>query len=368
MIRRPPHYNVTVGVSSPSSISNVNSRAQEVLFSIVRAYIETGEPQGSRTISLALDSRNAAGAVSPATIRNIMSDLADDGFLSQPHTSAGRMPTEKAFRAYVNSLVARPMTASDAQKLLMQFSGIGSFQGRVEHSCRMLTEISHAVGIATAVHVHDQELEHIELIGLAERRVLIVVVTKDGIASNRVVSVNQQLSSEDLTSLRNYINWNFAGWQLDDARREIQRRIEQERAACDAILQHLTVLTEKDFLASDRLPNIHMEGASNLVGLDLHLTRERMRDLFRTLEEKKRVAELLDRFLDGASGIGVQIGLADAHPSMKELALIGVTVQLPGGVTTRMAVLGPLRMNYGRIMSAVMEIGRAFEKVQAPLT
>ena len=340
-------------------------KAQEILFLIVRAYIETGEPQGSRTISRALDGRGASGAISPATIRNIMADLEDEDFLSQPHTSAGRIPTEKAFRAYVDSLVARPMAASDSQRIFSQFSGIGSFQGRVEHSCRVLTDISHAVGIAAAVHAGDQELEHIELIGLAERRVLIVVVTKDGAASNRVVSVNQQLSSDDLTSLRNYINWNFAGWQLGDARREIQRRIEQERAACDAILQHLTVLSEKDFLASDQPPKIHMEGASNLVGLDLHLTRERMRELFRTLEEKKRVAELLDRFLDGSSGLGVQIGLAAAHPSMKELALIGVTVQLPGGLTTRVAVLGPLRMNYGRIMSAVLEIGRAFERVQA---
>ncbi len=294
-----------------------------------------------------------------------MADLEDEGFLSQPHTSAGRVPTEKAFRAYVTSLVAKPMPASDSRRLLSQFSGIGSLRGRVEHSCRVLTEISQAVGIAAAIQAGDQELEHIELIGLSERRVLIVVVTKDGGASNRVLTLDQQLSSDDLTSLRNYINWNFAGWHLGDARREIQRRIEEERAACDAILGHLTVLARKDFLASDRLPDIHMEGTSNLVGLDLHLTRERMRDLFRTLEEKKRVAEILDRFLDGSPGLGVQIGLAEAHPSMKELALIGMTVQLPGGLTTRVAVLGPLRMNYGRVMSAVIEIGRAFERAQA---
>jgi heat-inducible transcriptional repressor len=353
----------------------VTAKAQEVLFAIVRSYIETGEPQGSLTISRALDNKleigkfsagkSSPGAISPATIRNIMADLGEEGYLSQPHTSAGRMPTEKAFRAYVNALVARPLAASDSRNLIAQFSKIESFQGRVEHSCRFLTGISNAVGIAAAIHSGAQELEHIELIGLAERRVLIVVVTKDGTASNRVVAVNQQLSSADLVSLRNYINWNFAGWLLGDARREIQRRIEEERAACDAILGHLTMLAEKDFLASDRHPNIHMEGASNLVGLDLHLTRERMRDLFRTLEEKKRVAELLDRFLDGSSGLGIQIGLAEAHPSMKELALVGVTVQLPGGLTTRVAVLGPLRMNYGRIMSAVLEIGRAFERVQA---
>lgn len=343
----------------------MTAKTQQILFSIVRAYIETGEPQGSRTISLALLGCEAAGATSPATIRNVMADLSDEGYLSQSHTSAGRIPTDKAFQSYVNSLIARPIAATGGHRLLSQLNEITSFQGRVEHSCRVLTEISQAVGIAAAVQVGDQQLEHIELIGLADRRVLIVVVTKDGHASNRVVGLNEQLSPDDLSSIRNYINWNFGGWLLGDARREIQRRIEEERAAYDAILGHLSVLWDKNFLASDRIPQIHMEGASNLVGLDLHLTRERMRDLFRTLEEKTRVAELLDRFLDSSKGLGVQIGLAEAHPSMTELALVGVTVQLPGGLVTRVAVLGPLRMNYGRIISSVLAIGKAFEKAQA---
>jgi len=190
------------------------------------------------------------------------------------------------------------------------------------------------------------------------------VVTKDGTASNRVVALNQQLSSDQLASIRNYVNFNFSGWLLNDVRREIQRRIEEERAAYDAVLQHLNMLCQKDFLVDALMPSIHLEGASNLVGLDLHLTRERLRDLFRTLEEKKRVAELLDRFLDGA-GVAVHIGLEDAHPAMKELSLVGLVVSLPGGFVTRVAVLGPMRMNYGRIISAVREIGRAFEKVQA---
>jgi heat-inducible transcriptional repressor len=328
----------------------VTSRAQEILFSIVRAYIETGEPQGSRTISRAFDSRHAAIASSPATIRNIMADLTDEGYLAQPHTSAGRIPTEKAFRAYVASLNARPMQPGDSQRLLSELGGIHSFQGRVEHSCRLLTEISHAVGIAAAVQAGSGELEHLELIGLA---------------SNRIVTLSEQVSPDELVSLRNYINWNFGGWQLDAARREIQRRVDEERAAYDAILSRLSMLAQKDFLASDRIDRVHMEGASNLVGLDLHLTRERMRDLFRALEEKQRVAELLNRFLDISQGIpqgvSVQIGLGEAHPSMKELALIGVSFTLPGGLVTRVAVLGPMRMNYGRVMSAVAGIGRALE-------
>lgn len=335
-------------------------RAQEILFSIVKNYIETGEPQGSRTIS-----RTVASALSPASIRNMMADLADEGYLAQPHTSAGRIPTGKAFRAYVKGLQARPLSAMDSQKVWQRFSGEDSVEGRVAQSSRILTEISRAVGVAAAVQTGGQELEHVELIGLAERRVLIVVATRDRSVSNRVVTLEHQMSSDDLGSIRNYINWNFKGWQLEDARRELLRRILEEKAAFDAILQQLTVLCEKGFLATDPLPHIHLEGASNLVGLDLHLTRERMRDLFRALEEKQRVFELLDRFLEHSSGeLGVTIGLGDAHPAMKELALIGLSVSLPGGLLARVAVLGPMRMNYGRVMAAVLEIGRAFEKAQ----
>ena len=344
-------------------IKAVTARAQEILFSIVKAYIETGEPQGSRTISRAFGT--AQSTLSPASIRNIMADLTDEGYLSQPHTSAGRIPTERAFRAFVDSLSARSLPTFNADTLSAHFRGVGSLEAGFVRASQLLTELTRAVGITAAVRTGGEELDRIELIGLSDRRVLTVVITRDGNVSNRVVSLNECLSTADLESIRNYINLNFSGWRLVDAREEIERRLEHERAAYDEILQRINLLHEKGLLASDHAPHVHMEGASNLVGLDLHLTRERMRDLFRTLEEKKRVAELLDRFLENASGsVGVQIGLGDAHPAMKELALIGVTLSLPGGLVTRVAVLGPLRMNYGRVMAAVLGVGRAFEKSQ----
>jgi heat-inducible transcriptional repressor len=229
----------------------------------------------------------------------------------------------------------------------------------------MLTEMTRNVGIAAALPATQQQLEHIELISLADRRVLMILVTRDRTVRNRVVVLEEAISPDELTSLRNYVNRNFAGWKLSDARVELMRRLEEERAAYDEVLKHLTVLYQKGLLDLDSNPWIHMEGASNLVGLDLHLTRERMRELFQALEEKKRVLELLDRFLEQSRGeLGIQIGLGDVHPSMKELSLIGVTIALPGGSLARIAVLGPLRMNYEKVMSSVLQIGRAFERVQ----
>jgi heat-inducible transcriptional repressor len=186
-----------------------------------------------------------------------------------------------------------------------------------------------------------------------------------------VVTLDRELRQDELATLRNYVNMNFAGWTLEKARAELLRRIEEERAVYDAFLQQLTLLCHKGLLVADRDPQVEMDGASYLVGLDLHLTRERMRDLFRALEEKKRVVAILDRFLDVAPGqagvgqVGVHVGLEDAHPAMRELTLIGVTLNLPSGVCARVAVLGPMRMHYERVISAVQQIGRAFESVQA---
>jgi heat-inducible transcriptional repressor len=337
----------------------LNPREQEILCSIVRTYIQTGEPVSSRSIS-----RRRNQALSAASIRNTMADLADDGYLSQPHTSAGRVPTEKAFRCYVRSLNARPMGAADAERVRAELIEEGTDEGRLGRSSRILTELTLHVGIAAAMPATGQILDHIELLTVADRRVLMILVTRDHMVHNRVVMVDEPLSQDQLNPIRNYVNHNFSGWMLGDARQELLRRFEEERATYDAILRGLTVLCQKGLLQVDQAPEVHMDGASNLVSIDLHLTRERMRDLFRALEEKKRLIELLDRFLELPAGeLGVHIGLEEAHPAMKELALIGMTFPLPSGLLARVAVLGPMRMHYEKAMSAVLHIGRAFESL-----
>jgi heat-inducible transcriptional repressor len=337
----------------------LSAREQEILHSIVRSYIQTGEPVSSRSIA-----RRRHQALSPASIRNVRADLADEGYLSQPHTSAGRVPTEKAFRCYVKSLTARPMNGIEAERVRAELSEEGTDEGRLERSSRILTEITLNVGLAAAMPSNGQILDRIELLELADRRVLMILVTRDHVVHNRVVMVDEPVGQDELNSLRNYVNHQFSGWMLGDARRELMRRLEEERAAYDAILRRLTVLYQKGLLEVEQAPEVHMEGASNLVSIDLHLTRERMRDLFRALEEKKRLLELLDRFLEQPAGeLGVHVGLEEAHPSMKELALIGMTFQLPSGMLARVAVLGPMRMHYEKAMSAVLHIGRAFESL-----
>ncbi len=338
-----------------NSEEGLSARESEILCSIVRAYIETGEAVGSRTLS-----KQRQDPLSPASIRNTMADLSDAGYLAQPHTSAGRIPTEKAFRIFVKSLPVRPPSAAHRDRILSRFNDAGSVQDRAECSSRILSELCRAVGIAAALPTTCLELDQVEFLPLSDHRILMVCVTRDGQVHNRVVHVAQDLSGEDLASIRNYINWNFSGWRLPDIRRELLRRIEEERDACDQILQRVHLLYHKGLLDVERNTHLHMDGASNLVGLDLHLTKEKLRDLFRALEEKQRLLEILDRFLEQSNGLGVYVGLEEAHPAMKELSLIGLTVDLPGGLVGRVAVLGPMRMDYERVISTVQQIGAVF--------
>jgi len=338
----------------------LNYRYREILSAIVRAYIENGEPVGSRTIA-----RSRQAALSPASIRNVMADLADDGYLSQPHTSAGRVPTGKAFRVYVSALTANRVSAAETERLANELRGLDSVGERMERSSSILTELTHNVGIAAAMPELAQELDQIQLAPLSDRRVLMVLVTRDQMVRNRVVALEESISPVELNSICNYVNRNFAGWQLGRARRELLRRIAEERELYHEVLRKLNWLYEKGLLEVDTSPELHMDGASNLLGLDLHLTREKLRELFHALEEKQRVIELLDRFLEQPAGqLAVRVGLEEAHPAMKDLALIGISIRMPSGLPAKVAVLGPMRMHYERVMAAVLETSRALASAQ----
>ena len=251
------------------------------------------------------------------------------------------------------------------KRLCNEFSGLDTVGARVERSSYVLMELTRNVGIAAAIPALAQELDQIELVPLAGNRVLMILVTRDRMVRNRVVMLEEPATAEELASIRNYVNRNFGGWHLGRARRELLRRMAEERELYHAVMRKLQLLYSKGLLEADTSPEVHMEGASNLLGLDLHLTRERMRELFHALEEKKRVVELLDRFLEQPVGeLEVHVGLEEAHPAMKGLALIGMTVRMASGLPGKVAVLGPMRMHYERAIAAVLQTSRALENSQ----
>src|SRR6185437_9931323 len=307
----------------------LKSRHREILHSIVRAYIQTGEPVGSRTIS-----RGRENSLSPATIRNVMADLADEGYLAQPHTSAGRVPTQKAFQLFVSTLDRSPVPASvEAELLRRELSGLETIGARVERSSCILMQLTRNMGIAAAMPALSKDLDQIELTTLSENRVLMIVVTRDHMVRNRVVTLEEAATREELGSIRNYVNRHFSGWRLESARRELLRRMLEDRELYDAAMRKLDALCRKGLLEGDAAaPEIYTDGASNLLEIDLHLTRERLRDLMRALEEKRRLIDLLDRFLEQPPGeLTVRVGLGDIDPVMQDLSMVGMTVRLPSG-------------------------------------
>jgi heat-inducible transcriptional repressor len=339
--------------------TELGPRMVEVLHSIVEDYIATGSPVASRTIA-----RRRMDNLSPATIRNIMADLADAGFLDQPHTSAGRVPTLKAFQHFAQALVSRRLSTSDYGRVRGELMGIRGPEERVEHSSHLLVELTRNVGIAAAIPASSQLLDQVEFVLLSGMRVLMVVVTRDQMVRNQVVQLDEPVTQDELHSIRNYVNLNFAGWPLAGIRRELDRRLQRESAAYDQLLRKLTLLYEKGLLEVGLEPHVYLGGASNLVGLDLHLTKERLRELFRALEEKKRLIALLDAFLaHGGGEVRVKVGLEEAHPALRDFAMIGIMVETPGGMAARMAVLGPVRMNYGRVAAAVAQVGEALRSL-----
>jgi heat-inducible transcriptional repressor len=335
-------------------LGTLSPRHLQVLHAIVQQYIDSGEPVASRTIARKYP-------MSPASIRNMMADLLDEGYLSQPHTSAGRIPTELGFQSYVGTLLGSRIIQGELDRLHIELRSAGGVEARIERSSKLLTEITRNFGIAAAIPTETQTLESVELIALPDRRILMVVITRDRLVRNKVIQVDDHVTQDELHSIRNYINHNFKGWAVPLIHLELKRRLELDSAAYDAILRRVNLLYRQGLLDLGLTPEVHFDGVSNLIGLDLHLTRERMRELFRALEEKKRIMQLLESFLDQRDGeLAIQVGLADVHPSMSELSLIGVRFGLPNGLEARVAVLGPMRMNYHRAVSAVLHVGQAF--------
>jgi heat-inducible transcriptional repressor len=340
-----------------SSAPYFGPREREVLSAIIEAYIITGEPIGSRSLSRA----NSEG-LSPASIRNVMSDLTESGYLEQPHTSAGRVPTAEAYRYYVTQIANRSRSISDVDQGVIE-SGLkdaSNLAGFMERTSHVLSQISQRVGVAVAGGPKEV-LEHIHFTRLGDNRVLAVVITKSGVVRDKMLRLEHELSASDLDVAARYLNENFRGWALDTLRSELQKRIEQERSEYDRLMRSLKALYKHGALNDDRsVQDVYLEGAANLIG---NADQERLREILKTLEEKQRVAELLGAYLDAnQEQVRVVFGLEEFEPQLKDFVLIGAPAKANGEVVGSLAVIGPMRIDYQHAITAVSYITQLFEK------
>ena len=335
----------------------IGEREREILTAIVETFIATGDPVGSRTLA-----RSNREGLSPATIRNVMADLADAGYLDQPHTSAGRVPSSEAYRYYVEQLTGKASLSQEDQGIIKDsLHGVSDVQEFMERTSRVLSLISHNVGITVAVGGPKNALEHVYFSRLGDQKVLAVLVTRSGLVRDRVLRLD--LPQADLDAAARFINDNFRGWTMEAMRAELARRLEQERSEYDRLMKSVEQLYRQGALIADEAAQVvFVEGASNLVTGEQD--RQRLQELLQTLEEKKKIVELLGAYLDAKQeAVRVVIGLDEALPSMRNFVLIGAPARVGDDVMGSLAVIGPTRIDYQHTMTAVSYIARLFDKI-----
>jgi heat-inducible transcriptional repressor len=336
---------------------NIGHREREILTAIVETFIATGEPVGSRVLS-----RSNREGLSAATIRNVMADLSEAGFLEQPHTSSGRVPTTEAYRYYVEQISGEAhLSPGDESIIQDSLAGITDVPEFLERTSRVLSLISKNVGVAVAVAGAKNALEHVYFSRLGDQKVLAVVVTRSGLVRDRVLRLD--ISQADLDLAARYINENFRGWTINDTRVELQRRIEAERGEYDRLMASLEQLYKQGALTPDAgAQTVFVEGASNLVANEQD--RQRLQEMLKTLEEKGKIVRLLEAYLDTKQeAVRVVIGLDEALPSMSNFVLIGAPARVGNEVMGSLAVIGPTRIDYQHTMTAVSYIARLFDKI-----
>jgi len=340
-------------------MATIGKREKEILTAIVETYISTGEPVGSRTLA-----RSNSEGLSAATIRNVMADLADAGLLAQPHTSAGRVPSVEGYRYYAEKLSGQvSLTPDDEQSLQRHFQGVNDVQEFMERTSHVLSLVSQGVGVAITTAGPRNALEHVHFQRLADQRVLAVVVTRSGLVRDRVLRVGRDAEQSELDMAARYINENFRGWLIEDVRRELERRIEQERSEYDRLMRSVAELYRSGALAPGaEASEVFVEGTANLVERERNTAR--LRQLLQALEEKARVVELLSSYVDARQeAVRVIVGLEEAMPDLSNFVLIGAPARSGQEILGRLAVIGPTRMDYQHTITAVSYIARLFDKL-----
>ena len=350
--------------------SEITNRQREILTDIVEQYIATGEPVSSAAVARSVD---LAGGASSATIRNEMAELAEAGLLEQPHTSAGRVPSARAFRMYVEQVsagklprLASPSAAEVQSRIDTSLAGVAGAEALLERTSHVLAVLSSGVGIAMSAASTLDALEHVHFSRLAERRALAVVVTRTGMVRDRVLVLDRDLSLLQLESAARFLNEHFRGWTLESVRAELGRRIENERSAYQKMMeaaQELWTQTVANTGVAEHA--VFVDGVANLLGMPEN--RARLREMLAALETKERLVELLKAYVDARQeSVRVVFDLEEQAPEMAGLVLIAAPARVAGENLGSVGVIGPKRMNYPSNMNAVAYVAQMLERVLMP--
>jgi len=343
-----------------------DSRRQAVLSAIIEEHLISGETVGSHVVS---DKFASAAGWSSATIRNVMAELEELGLLQQPHTSAGRIPTDKGYRYYVdNMLDSTRLSKTDLRAI--ESIGFGRHttvrpDRLLEKASHVLSELSENVGIVVWPSLAENRLRHIRFVRLPDRRVLVVLVSNSNIVHDKVITLDEEFTQDELDRTARYLNVEFSGKSLLAIRADIIELLREEKALYDTVLRNAMLLCERSLQDEEATAEVYLDGTSNILSKPEFSGAERIRELFRMFEEKSRLVKILNECISSQPSIGnvrVVIGRENVASSMKGCAVITTSYEVGGDVLGAIGVVGPMRIEYGRMMAMVNYLARFIER------
>lgn len=335
-------------MSAEATTPQPNERAQNLLRILIQRFIRDGQPVGSRTLS-----RDSGLDLSPATIRNVMSDLEDMGLVASPHTSAGRVPTPKGYRLFVDTLVRyREPQGGDMEKLKAQLIGSAEDPGGLVGSVsRMLSDVTSLAGIVSVPRGKQAVLRQIEFLPLSDNRILAILVINDREVQNRILYTEREYTDSELTQAANFINEHYAGESLPQLRERLVADLDQLRQSVNQAMVDIIAVAQSA-MDSDADSDFVLAGETNLMDFAELSDIETLRRLFEAFSRKRLILDLLDRSIH-ARGVQVFIGEESGFEILDDCSVVTSPYQLDDGTIGVLGVIGPTRMAYDRVVPIV---------------
>ena len=325
-----------------------SDRAQALMKVLVEQYLRDGQPVGSRTLAEA-----SQLGISSATVRNVMVELEELGLVQTPHTSAGRVPTTLGYRLFVDQLLTvQPLREREIAQLRSQLKPELETGSLLAHASSLLSEVTHMAGVVRVPKRQVQTLKYLEFLPIGERRVLAVLVLSDREVQNRILSTDRDYSRAELQQAATYLNQHVPGQDLQQARRNLVSNLKAERAALDRMLGSLLKVAEAALESTDVSDDLHVSGERHLLQLAEPEEYSRLRELFEAFSHKQQILTILDKCL-AADGIQIFIGEEDGDPSLKHMSVVSAPYTVDGERVGVLAVVGPTRMAYERVIPIV---------------
>lgn len=328
---------------------SLNPRAEILLKALIERYVIDGQPVGSRTLA-----RQAGLELSPATVRNVMADLEDMGLVSSPHTSAGRVPTERGYRVFVDTLLqVKPLNSNDLHKLEQELLANHDPQHLIENASHVMSEVCKLAGIVMAPRREEQlAFRHIDFVSLTDKRVLVILVTQDGQVHNRIIQADSEYSSAELVQAANYFNETYIGVSLGDVKRALLNEIQQASDDMHRIMQVAVHMARAALGSGEQPDDLVVSGESNLMDFPELGDVRKLRKLFDTFTAKRDLLHLLDQSMR-AGGVKIFIGSESGYEALADCSVVTVPYSMDGRIVGTLGVIGPTRMAYEQVISIV---------------